>query len=70
MLTVPEMLTAWTANGAYNCYAEDRLGTLEEGKLADLVVLDRNVLGIDPTQARGTGVALTLSNGRIVHESL
>jgi len=70
MLTIPEMLTAWTANGAYNCYAEDRLGTLEEGKLADLVVLDRNVLDIDPTQARGTGVALTMSDGRIVHESL
>ena len=29
MLTVPEMLTAWTKNGQYNCYNEDRLGTLE-----------------------------------------
>ena len=70
MLSIPEMLTAWTANGAYNCYAEDRLGTLEEGKLADIVVLDRNVLDIDPTQARGTGVALTMSDGRIVYENL
>lgn len=70
MLTIPELLTAWTANGAYNCYAEDRLGTLEEGKLADLIVLDRNVIDIDPAQARSIGVALTLSAGRIVHESL
>ena len=47
MLTAPEMLRAWTANGAYDCYDEDRLGTLEPGKLADLVVLEANVL--EPT---------------------
>ena len=43
MLTVPEMLTAWTKNSQYNCYNEDRLGTLEAGKLADIAVLDGDV---------------------------
>lgn len=70
MLSIPELLTAWTAHGAYNCYAEDRLGTLEEGKLADIAALDRNVIGLAPTKARDTKVVLTLSSGRIVYEDL
>lgn len=70
MLSIPELLTAWTAHGAYNCYAEDRLGTFEEGKLADIAALDRNVIGLAPTKARDTKVVLTLSSGRIVYEDL
>ena len=35
MLTIPELLTAWSAGGAYNLYQEKELGTLEKGKKAE-----------------------------------
>ena len=70
MLTVPEMLTAWTKNGQYNCYNEDRLGTLEAGKLADIAVLDGDVFTMPNEQVKDVKVALTISDGRIVHKAL
>ncbi|ADK67739.1 Amidohydrolase 3 [Olsenella uli DSM 7084] len=70
MLTVPEMLLAWTANGAYDCYAEDRLGTLEPGKLADIVVLEADVLHADPADVREVNAALTVSDGRVAYDGL
>lgn len=69
-LTVPEMLIAWTANGAYDCYDEDVLGTLEEGKLADVCVLEADVLHADPADVRDVNAALTISDGRIVYDGL
>ena len=68
-LTVAELLRAWTFGGAYDLEREDELGTLEPGKLADICVLDADVFSIDPAQARSLGVALTVSDGRIVYES-
>lgn len=41
MLTIPELLTAWSAGGAYNLYQEE-LGTLKKEK-ADIVVFDGNL---------------------------
>lgn len=70
MLTAPEMLRAWTANGAYDCYDEDRLGTLEPGKLADLVALEANVLELDRKDLRDVNAALTVSDGRVVYDGL
>ena len=45
-ITIPEMLKAWTRGGAYNLGMEEKLGTLEEGKLADIAVLDKNVFEV------------------------
>lgn len=70
MLTVAEMLTAWTKNGQYNCCSEDRLGTLEAGKLADIAVLDRDVFHMPLRDVKEAKVCLTISDGRIVYEKL
>lgn len=70
MLSVGEMLKAWTINGQYNCYNEDRLGTLEVGKLADIAVLDADVFHMDLAKVKDTSVCLTISDGRIVYENL
>lgn len=70
MLTIPEMLVTWTRNGAYDCMTEDRLGTLQEGKLADVTVLQADVLHMDPAKARGVNAALTISDGRVVYDEL
>lgn len=45
-LTTLELLRAWTYGGAYNLGVEQRLGSLEVGKLADFVVLDDDVLSV------------------------
>lgn len=67
-ITIPEMLKAWTYGGAYNLGMEEKLGTLEEGKLADIAVLDRNVFQIPMEEMRDVKVAMTMTNGRITYK--
>lgn len=66
-LSTAELLTAWTAGGAYNLHCEDYLGTLEEGKAADITILDRNVFNTDMKQMRAVKVSMTIVNGKIVY---
>ena len=70
MLTVPELLTAWTKGGAYNLYCEDTLGTLEAGKKADIAVLSGNIFTVAVEDARSLNCELTLLGGKIVHNTL
>lgn len=70
MLTIEEMLIAWTKNGQFNCYNEHRLGTLEVGKLADIAVLDGNVFKATMEEIKNMKVCLTISDGRIVYDQL
>ena len=70
MITVPEMLEAWTINGQYNCGNEDRLGTLTAGKLADIAVLDGDVFNTPIEKVKNIKVCLTISDGRVVYENL
>ena len=65
-LTVPELLKAWTIGGQKNLGMEEVLGTLEEGKLADITVFDRNLLEINPVDARDARVVMTIMDGRTV----
>ena len=63
-----EALCAITRNGAYQYGEEDRKGTLEAGKLADLVVLDRNPMRVDPTDIRDIRVMETIKEGDTVYQ--
>lgn len=67
-ITIAEMLKAWTIGGARNLSMEDKLGTLEEGKLADITVFDRNLLDTDPADAGEAGVVLTIMDGKTVYK--
>ncbi len=67
-LTVEETIRVFTINGAFAVGAEERIGSLEVGKAADFIVLDRDLLEIDPTEIRGTQVLRTVVDGRVVHE--
>lgn len=60
-------LRAYTVNNAWAEGSEDRKGRLLEGFLADLVVLDRNPLEVDPSDLQHIQVDYTLMDGRIVH---
>jgi predicted amidohydrolase YtcJ len=62
-LTVEETVRGYTWGAAYATGVEDRLGTLSPGKLADLVVLDRDIFGIDPEAISETQVLGTMIGG-------
>lgn len=63
-----DALKAITINAAYEYGEEDRKGTLEKGKLADLVVLDKNPLKVDPMDIRDIAVLKTIKEGEVIWE--
>jgi len=65
-ITVEEALAAYTRDAAYASFEEDVKGTLEPGKLADLVVLDRDITAITPEEIADAAVRATIVGGRIV----
>jgi predicted amidohydrolase YtcJ len=65
-LTMPEAIAAYTRNGAYLSFEEKTKGTIEPGKLADLVVLSDNLLEIAPERILDVQVEITVLGGRIV----
>ena len=67
-LTAYQMLEMYTKNVAYENFMDDIVGTIETGKKADLVVIDRNILDVDPKQISEAKVVCTVSNGDIVYE--
>ena len=68
-LSLPEALAAYGHGSAYAAFAEGERGMLQAGALADLVVLDRDILAQGPSSIIGTGVALTVVGGQVVHRS-
>ena len=67
-LSVAEAVHANTLGAAYQIRLDDSVGSLEVGKLADLIVLDNNILEIDPHHIHQTKVTMTMMNGQIRHE--
>jgi predicted amidohydrolase YtcJ len=68
-VSVEQMITSFTINGAYAAFKEKETGSLEVGKKADFIVLDQNILTIDPKQIHNTTVLLTYFEGREVYRS-
>jgi hypothetical protein len=66
-LGVDDALSLYTSEAAYFSFDEARLGTLEEGKYADLVVIDRDITQIPPEQISDAQVMMTVVGGKIVH---
>jgi len=62
-LTVEEALRGFTLGAAYAGYMEDRLGSLTPGKLADLIVIDRDIFTCDPMAIKDTQVLGTMVGG-------
>ncbi|MGB5242361.1 MAG: amidohydrolase [Lutimonas sp.] len=65
-LTVYEALKTFTIWGAYQFFEENQKGTLKEGKLADMVILDKNPLKVDPMTLKDIVVLETIKEGRTV----
>jgi predicted amidohydrolase YtcJ len=68
-ITVEEAVRAYTVGSAYAEFADDVKGTITKGKLADLVILSRDIFSIDPVEIERVRVVLTVMDGRVVYES-
>ncbi len=67
-ITVEEAIKGYTIANAYAAFMEDKLGTIEPGKYADLTIVDRDLFSIDPEQIKETKVLRTVVNGVTVFE--
>jgi predicted amidohydrolase YtcJ len=67
-LSVMEALQAYTLYGAYLSFEEGEKGSIEPGKLADMIVLDQDLLTIDPAHIMDTNVLQTWLGGKLVYE--
>jgi hypothetical protein len=63
---VRESVDAYTRFAAYAEFAEDRVGMLSPGKLADLAVLSQDIFAVKPEQIEATHAILTMLGGRVV----
>jgi len=67
-ITPMEAIRVYTWNGAYLGKDEKRLGSLESGKLADLIVLDRDILTVQHDEIKDIEVLTTIVDGKIVYQ--
>jgi hypothetical protein len=68
-LTREEALRLFTHGNSWFLRMEDKIGSIEPGKLADLVVLDRDYFAVPDAEIRQIRSALTIVDGRIVHDA-
>lgn len=68
-LSRDEALRSFTIDAAYAAHQEARSGSLEAGKLADLVILSRDIMQVPPADILTTRVVATISGGRVTHEA-
>jgi predicted amidohydrolase YtcJ len=68
-VTLAEAIAGYTLGAAFAGRREKTEGSLEPGKVADLIVVSQNVFEIDPHKIAGTKVVTTMVGGRVVYQS-
>ena len=68
VLTLEEALRGYTINGARQLGIADEVGSIEVGKLADLILLDRDLFAIEPESIHETRVIATMMDGVVRHD--
>lgn len=66
-VNVLDAIRCYTINGAYSAFDETLLGSIEEGKLADMIVLSDDILSINPDQIKDIKIEKTFMDGRQVY---
>src|SRR5205085_12021922 len=67
-ISVEDALRAYTTGGAYASFQETEKGSLTPGKLADVVIIDRDLTKIAPETIRDAKIEYTIAGGRVVFE--
>ena len=67
-ITAEEALKAYTSGAAYSAFEDGKKGRIEKGKLADLVLLDTDLIHADPEAIRSAKVLWTMVGGKLVFE--
>jgi len=67
-ISLEEAIQGFTSGGAFAEFAEMSKGSIEPGKLADLVVLDKNLFEIPPEEIRTARVRMTILGGRVIYK--
>jgi predicted amidohydrolase YtcJ len=67
-IAVEDALRAYTVNAAYASFEEGIKGSIERGKLADLVLIDRDITSVPPETIRDARILMTIVGGNIVFE--
>jgi predicted amidohydrolase YtcJ len=67
-ISLADAIKGYTLNAAFAGHREKMEGSLEPGKVADLIVLSQNIFEIDPHQLIDTKVVMTMVGGRVVYE--
>ena len=67
-VSVMQAIRAYTLSGAYASFEEGIKGSIEAGKLADLVVLSGDILQVSPNKILGLQVDLTMVDGSVVYQ--
>jgi predicted amidohydrolase YtcJ len=68
-ITLHEEIFANTLAAAYQIRLDQKVGSIEVEKLADLIVLDRNLFETKPHEVHRAKVMLTMMNGKVRHEA-
>lgn len=69
-VTRMDAIRAYTHTSAYALFEEEDRGSIEPGKLADLIVLDRDILTVPVEEIKDTQVLMTIKHGRVVFSHL
>jgi len=68
-VTVAQTVRSYTLGGAYAMHRDQEEGSIETGKLADMIIVSQNVLAIDPHKIAETKVITTIVGGKIVYQT-
>jgi len=67
-ISIEDAIKCYTINGAYAEFQENKKGSIEPGKLADLIVLNQNILTIDPVKIKDVKIDMTILGGKIIYK--
>lgn len=69
-MSVADAIKAYTINGAYQLRMEDEVGSIKVGKKADLALLDKSLLKVEPHEIHSAKVLQTMMDGKVTHSAL
>lgn len=67
-ISIEDAIKCYTINSAYASFEENIKGSIEVGKLADLIVLSDDILTIDPVKIKDAQVEMTVFDGKIIYQ--